>query len=667
LPADAPEGFAELALTAGGLELIAPVYVSGAKLEGFRKLLAEARAALEKADGMSCEDAKSLHWGSAPPGYPEKRDPNEFTALFGGKYNVIYGERLLAAAAKRCSVLESVPDYERDLRYRLERLRAGKRPERGILWKAYRSRFDGAPQPYSMYVPEDYDPAKKYPLVIDLHGYSGGWNLKPGQDKVRAARELGCLLLKPYLRGMTWYMAWGESEMLDLLKAVRSEYSVDPDRIHVSGFSMGGCGTMKFLASYPDVFASGGGSSGRAEPMGAERTGVTPSWTADGFKDQGTPWTGGRMFALHAAEVEPVSARHRGDAFTGHGYLIDRVSLYSWLLAHPMDRWPKRLRFTVWSARFASLRWVREVEPERYGRMVRIVADARDGKVHLDTENAAGLRLALSGKLVAAGEPLRVVWNGRETELPAGSREVRLGSLTEERPARRKRPNELAGPIEDFLIRKFVIVRGTGKGAAKGIADGVKYIRERWQHSYQAQPDVHDDTKAPREVLAANHLLCVGTETTNGFLREHAAKLPVRVGGGRIRIGRRSTPAAGAKYWFLTLNPLNPDRYMLVVGADRPKDTARALRPLISKPFRHFDYAVYGERAARPRSERTARFAKLMGISAFGWFDRDWKVYPRDPLLPDCEFMDNQNPSLVLTPDGEWRPGCEPELRRAKD
>ena len=53
-----------------------------------------------------------------------------------------------------------------------------------------------------------------------------------------------------------------------------------------------------------------------------------------------------------------------------------------------------------------------------------------------------------------------------------------------------------------------------------------------------------------------------------------------------------------------------------------------------------------------------------MGISAFGWFDREWKVYPRDPLLPDCEFMDNQNPSLVVTPEGQWRPGMHPRQRR---
>ncbi len=696
LPADLPEGFARViviprsrlktdrdrqlfvsgvATTAAALfnaqrhsqlVLSARLYVEGKKLEASRSFIAAARKTFEKTDGMSCEDAKKLHWGSAPPGYPEKRDANEFTSLFGGKYNVLKAEGLLKKAGRNCSVLENLPLYEADLESRLREMAAGRRPSRGILWKCYKSRFDGAWQPYSLYVPEKYDPKKKWPLIIDLHGYSGGWNLYPDQDKVQAARSAGCLLLKPYLRGMTWYMAWGEREMIDLLAAVRAEYNVDADRIHVTGFSMGGCGTMKFLASYPDVFASGGGSSGRAEPMGAERTALTPSWTADGFKDQGTPWTGGRMFALRAAEVEPVAARHRGDAFTGHGYIIDRLSLYSWLLAHPLNRWPRRVRFNAWSARFASLRWVKSVEPERYGRITRVTAEVRNERIELLTRNAAGARLSVPQKLLPAKEPIRVLWNGKAHQFPAGTRDVRLGTLAQEIPSGRKRPNELAGPIEDFLIRKFVMIRGTLRKPAE-IRKGARWLRERWQHAYQAKPAIYEDINAPANVLSENHLLCVGDEETNSFLKKHAAKLPIRIDGDKLRIGRRTTPADGAKYWFLALNPLNPKKYMLVMGSQNPADTARALRPLISKPFRHFDFAVYGRRTARPRSERTARFAKLMGISAFGWFDRDWKPYPRDPLLPDCEFMDNQNPSLVLTPDGEWREGSEPEKRRARD
>jgi dienelactone hydrolase len=642
------------------LSLANRLYVRGAALEAFTTFVGEARKAVEAADGQSLEEAVRTFWKPETLRFPQGKAPAQFAARFGAGANVRRTEAILQGAAKDCAVLRHLPLLEADLRMRLAALAAGKLPERGVLWKAYQSKLDGEWQPYCLYVPEHADLSRPLPLVVDLHGYGGGWEYTAEADRVAVARREQCLLLKPYLRGRNWYVGWGEREMLDLLDVVRAEYPVDPERTLISGFSMGGCGTMKFMASYPDIFAAGAGSAGRAEPLQGERTGSTPSWVADAFKDQGTPWTGGRMFQLHAAEVEPVLARHRGELFAGHGHWQDNGEIFAWLLAQPLERWPKRVNLTVYSARFASLRWVRQVEPARYGESARVTAEARGQRVELATENVAGVRLELSGKLVDPARPVEVVWNGRRSEHPAGTTEVRLGTLVQPLPAGSKRPGELAGPLDDFITRKFVIVQGT-LAEPQAAAAAVKQFLAYWEELYQGRPQVVLDTAADEKLLAENHLLCVGGEASNDFLRRHAAQLPLRVDGERVRVGSRKVKGADAAFWYLTRNPLNADRYLLVAGAVQPARVGRALEGLYAMPARHWDFAVYGGEAGESKSAVVTEFARAQGLAAFGWLDRQWQVDREAPLLPASALMDNLNPSLSLTPQGGWRSDSGPQ------
>ncbi|MFH1022036.1 MAG: prolyl oligopeptidase family serine peptidase [Planctomycetota bacterium] len=641
------------------LSLAAPCYVRGAALAEFAGLVAEARKTFEAADGQTVEQAVKNFWKPETIRFPQGQDPQKFSAIFGAKMSVRKAEAILKDAEKKCSILVNAPLFETDLRGRLAAFAAGKAPDRGILWKAYLSKLDDMWQPYCLYVPEGYDGSSVLPLIVDLHGYGGGWEYTSESGRVIGARAEGCLLLKPYLRGRNWYVGWGDRELVDLLDVVLADYKVDPDRIYISGFSMGGCGTMKFIATYPDIFVAGAGSSGRAEPLQGERTGLTPSWIADGYKDQGTPWTGGRMFQLHAAESEPVAARHRGDAFGGHGYWQDSREIFSWLLAQPMNRWPKRFAFTVYSARLASLRWVKQIEPARYGDSARVTAEVLGQRVELLTENVAGVRLALSDKLLDTAKPVEVVWNGKTSAHAAGAAELRLGTLFDPPAPGRKNPGELAGPLDDFITRRFVIIQGT-LADPKASADAVEMFLDYWEEHFQGRPQVVLDTAVDGKKLADSHLLCIGTEATNDFLRRHAGRLPIRADGDVLTVGNRKIRGGDVRFWYLATSPLNAERYLLVAGALKAERIADGLMKVRFMPGRFWDYAVYGGDGGRAKSPTVEKFAKSHGLTAFGWFDRDWKVYRDAPLLPDSVFMDNLDESQVLTPEGEWRPGAGP-------
>jgi predicted peptidase len=154
----------------------------------------------------------------------------------------------------------------------------------------------GVEMPYRLYVPQSYDPARKMPLVVALHGFGGD------QDYFFAALDElpdllerhGFIFVAPlgYSKG-GWYGApldipgnrarssgqppppatqtaeemkrerqLSEADVMNVLELVTREYNVDPDRTYLMGHSMGGMGTYVLGQKYAEKWAAIGVMSG---------------------------------------------------------------------------------------------------------------------------------------------------------------------------------------------------------------------------------------------------------------------------------------------------------------------------------------------------------------------------------------------------------------------
>ncbi len=140
-------------------------------------------------------------------------------------------------------------------------------PADGFLAKAYHSP-GGETMQYRLFVPPGYDPAKKYPIVLWLHGaagrgsdnilqLSGGnypgthvWTTPEMQTKYHA------FVLAPQVEiTKTWSRPHVNTPpislrlALEILDTVEKEYSIDRGREYVAGQSMGGEGVWAALAT----------------------------------------------------------------------------------------------------------------------------------------------------------------------------------------------------------------------------------------------------------------------------------------------------------------------------------------------------------------------------------------------------------------------------------
>ncbi len=99
---------------------------------------------------------------------------------------------------------------------------------------------------YSVYVPEDYDDARAYPLVMALHGGSGHGRLFLW-SWLREVRGRDVILVAPTAVGDTWSLMEPQVDSGNLgvvLDAVGQRWRVDRSRLLLTGMSDGGTFTL---------------------------------------------------------------------------------------------------------------------------------------------------------------------------------------------------------------------------------------------------------------------------------------------------------------------------------------------------------------------------------------------------------------------------------------
>jgi phospholipase/carboxylesterase len=99
---------------------------------------------------------------------------------------------------------------------------------------------------FSVFVPEDYDPGRAYPVVMALHGGSGHGRLFLW-SWVREARSQGVILVSPTAVGDTWSLMEPDvdgANLAHVLEQVARTWRVQSARVLLTGMSDGGTFTL---------------------------------------------------------------------------------------------------------------------------------------------------------------------------------------------------------------------------------------------------------------------------------------------------------------------------------------------------------------------------------------------------------------------------------------
>lgn len=133
--------------------------------------------------------------------------------------------------------------------------------EGGYILSAFRSPRDGTLQPFSIYLPEAFDPEKSYTLLVGLHG-SGVSEVGFLRWTARTYADAGHIILGPRGRDLSaWWLGESELDAVDLVALATQIFNVDKTLVY--GFSMGGYGVWRMSFLHPELFDAAICVSGR--------------------------------------------------------------------------------------------------------------------------------------------------------------------------------------------------------------------------------------------------------------------------------------------------------------------------------------------------------------------------------------------------------------------
>ena len=221
---------------------------------------------------------------------------------------------------------------------------------------------NGIELPYQIYMPNNYDKNKDYPMILQMHSagvknddgsqiYAGEAKFLRNLEKSKYKDDV--IVISPCCpEGEKWIPAktWKEITydfvntrpepymvaVTELFAAARGKLSVDESRLYVYGMSMGGFATWDLLARNPDLFAAAIPVAGAGDPSVVSKLSKTAIWMFHGAEDPTVPCDSSQ--AMYDAFVAAGRTDVKFTKFEGAGHGIwgmtaDTEGILDWLFS----------------------------------------------------------------------------------------------------------------------------------------------------------------------------------------------------------------------------------------------------------------------------------------------------------------------------------------------
>lgn len=198
---------------------------------------------------------------------------------------------------------------------------------------------------YWLFLPTDESAKNEngFPLLLFLHGAGERGNPEaakvhgpPKLVETEKGTEWPFITVSPSCPGNGY---WSPDQLLLLLDHLVKTQPVDPNRIYVTGLSMGGYGTWMLLDLAGDRIAAAAPLCGGCDPAKASKMLDYPIWMFHGDADGAVPVE--RSIAMEAAIKSLGGENAKFTLYPGYGHdcwttTYNNPELYSWFLSHSL-------------------------------------------------------------------------------------------------------------------------------------------------------------------------------------------------------------------------------------------------------------------------------------------------------------------------------------------
>lgn len=529
------------------------------------------------------------------------------------------------------------------------------------------SAIDGSVQYFGV-APQAKPDGKAPALFLSVHG--AGVEAS-GQARAYQPKDWGVLVAPTNRRprGFNWE-DWGRLDALEVFSLAKKQFKPDPQRIYLTGHSMGVDGTWYLGATFPGnwaaiapcagypTLAGYGSHDGKIPEEGGSDMekmllrSSTPSNVlklASNYKPLG-------VYILHGDADRTVSVEYARQMrkllgtfhpdFTHYEYpggshwygneSVDWNPIFDYFKWHKIaaDSAVNTLDFTTANPAISStLRWVsveQQEQPLQYSR-VQLNRDKKAGTISGKTENIRLLSFDLAD--FGPGQTVAITLDSLKTiRYPIKTAGEKLYLVKKEsweigaKPAVTQKGPHRSGTFKEPFNHRMVFVYGTSGTAAENdwAINKARYDAETWYYRGNGAVDIVPDKEFNPAQYANRGVVLYGNASTNRAWNGLLANCPIQVSRGLATVGAERFTGEDISAYFAWPRADSPTASVAVVtGTGLPGLRAADANQYFAAGSGFPDYMIFGLEMAKEG---------VKGVRKAGFFDNDWKLEPRDAV-----------------------------------
>jgi dienelactone hydrolase len=506
--------------------------------------------------------------------------------------------------------------------------------KRGRIKVGYFSEIDSTYQPYDVLIPRSYDPSRKYALMLSLHGYQN--EIQKYVDLLGNVKEpildsLGIIKVALYGRRNHMYLGAAEEDVLTVMKKVQSQYSIDSDRVYLTGSSMGGFGTWFIGLNYPHLFAAlspvcapsifkGTKLIHSISPIEYISNALSlPARIYHGAMDSSVNVNDSRQMAGRLKEMnyDYVYTEYPDVGHDSWNNADADSARLPWLLRYTRNMYPARIKHKAFFLRYGKAYWLQITGKNNWNEFAEIQGEITGkNRISIHTENISSFFLDAKHPSLNPNEPLTVAVNDSSIVLKKYSERIDF-HLSKDFVWLSGKPDEnglvkkqgMEGPSVAAETGSFLLVYGTAKPDNVGRLKQIGTLLQEGYSSSDMTIKLVPDTLVIKDRLAETHnLYLIGSPDENLYLKDIVSHLPVSFSRDSLECnGVYSRLDTGIK--MIYPNPKQTDRYVYV---DIYPESLPHIEHLVDFPVA--DYLIYSLRGGRFELQKDE------------YFGPDWQV-----------------------------------------